>query len=241
MIKTSISLALLLTFVLVLAAPAQAADPVPGTYTSVDIGFGSQDVLTGRGSNSRPVPDVGVDNVINAMSWDGATLGTQWSFQCAISVSQTTTNNLDVNGNGNILFETIYTGGTFWLAMTGPWGGGGADLTGTMNTLTRNTTLQYVNFTPVAAVENVSVSGLFDGSTCVLQFVINNNVGLGDTDSNPPLPGDYPAFLDLACAAGARTSGSWGDVRDIILGIDCPVPAETSTWGRIKQTFSSEQ
>ncbi|NNF06952.1 MAG: hypothetical protein HKN21_09345 [Candidatus Eisenbacteria bacterium] len=229
-----IGVALTLTF----AVPAQAADPVPGTYTSIDIGFGSQDVLTGRGSNSRPVPDLGIDNVFNTMSWDGATLGTQWNFQCAVSTSQTTTNNLDANGNGTILFETIYTGGTFWFSMSGPWSGAAVDLTGTVNTTIRNTTLQYVNFVPVAAVENVSTSGAFDGSGCVLDFVINNTVGLGDTDSNPPLPADYPPFLDTACQTGVRTSGSWGDIRDIILAISCPTAVEPKTWGGIKQIYN---
>jgi len=235
------SFVLLLAFALVLAAPAFAADPIPGTYTSVDMGFGSQNVLTGRGSNSRPVPDLGVDNVVNAMSWDGATLGTQWRFQCAVSISQSSTNNLDANGNGTVLFETVYTGGTFWLSMAGPWSGGPVDLTGVMNTTTRNTTLQYVAFNPVAAVENVSTSGTFDGSACVLQFVINNNVGIGDTDIPMSLPADYPQFLDTACQTGSRTSGSWGDVRDIMLSIDCPVPAVPSTWGHLKQVYSSEE
>lgn len=229
---TGVSLVLLALFSL----PVLGAEPAPGTYTSVDIGFGSQDVLTGRGSNSRPVPDQGVDNVFNAKSWDGAALGTQWIFTCGISVSQVVDNNLDMNGNGTIVFTTEYGGGTFWFSKDGPWGDSVNDLTGTINDLTRITTLQYVAGNPVAAVENVNTNGEFDDSNCVLRFVINNNVGLGDTDSNPPLPADYPPFLDLNCGA-TRNDGSWGDVRDIVLDIFCPVPVEETSWGHVKSMY----
>jgi hypothetical protein len=221
---------------IVLAVPALAVDPAPGVYTSAGTGWGSQDFINGRGSNSRPVPDVGIDNAFNSASWDGATLGTEWVFTCGISVSQVTQNNINGSGNGTIEFTTVYNSGTFWLSKNGPWGDGVNDLTGTINTLTRYTTLQYINWNPVAAVENVNTSGDFDGSTCVLEFIINNNVGLGDTDSHGPLPAGYPAFLDLACAAN-RTDGSWGDVKDIALSIFCPVPVEEATWGHIKALY----
>lgn len=216
--------------------PAFAVDPAPGTYTSVGIGFGSEDVLKGRGSNSRPAVDVGVDNVFNAQSWDGAALSTQWNFICGISTSQITDNNLDGGGNGEIIFTTEYSGGTFFLSKDGPWGDTVNDLTGTINALTRVTTLVHVNFVAVAAVENVNTSGVFDGSDCILAFEINNNVGLGDTDSNPPLPIDYPLFLDLACAP-TRIHGSWGDIKDIIMLIQCPVPTHETTWGQVKALF----
>ena len=87
---------------LLVSSPALASDPAPGTYTSVDIGGL---VETGHGSNSRPVVDVGIDNVFNSQSWDGAVLGGQWIFTCGISYDQTTIN-LVTNGNGVIISTT---------------------------------------------------------------------------------------------------------------------------------------
>ncbi|MCZ6870835.1 MAG: hypothetical protein O7G84_15135 [Gammaproteobacteria bacterium] len=213
--------------------PAFAVDPTPGTYTSV-----SGDVLKGRGSNARPAVDVGVDNVFHAQSWDGAALGIQWDFTCGISTSQITDNNLDGAGNGEIIFTTEYSGGTFFLSKDGLWGDTVNDLTGTINDLTRVTTLVFVLGVPIAAVENVSTSGLFDDSDCILAFEINNNVGLGDTDSGTPLPLDYPPFLDTSCGDLPFDSpGSWGDISDIIMLIQCPVPAHETTWGQVKALF----
>lgn len=216
-----------------IAGSALAADPVQGFYTSVDLGYGSQDVLTGRGSNSWPAPYSGVGQVFNSASWDGSALGTQWVFTCGVSTSLIVDDQRDGSGTGPVYYTVEYTGGTFWLSKDGPWGDGVNDLTGTINSLTRNSTVQYVGGIPQGAVENVSTSGLFDDSSCILEFVINNNVGLGDTDFNPPLPADYPPFIDTSCAA-TRTTGSWGDVRDISMLIDCVVPAVPTTWGNLK-------
>jgi len=223
-----------------IAVPVLATDPFPGTYTSIDAGFGSQNVLTGRGSNSRPVPDLGVDNVFNAHSWNGSVLATQWVFTCGISTSQTTVYNLDGSGTGTIDFTTNYSGGTFWLDKDGPWGDHVNDLTGTINSLKRETQLTYVLGEIVGAVENVYTTADFDNSSCVIEFLINNNVGLGDTDSDPPLPNvlpaGYPPFLDLNCAA-TRNDGSWGDIRDLQFRIDCTIPTTESTWGHVKSLY----
>ena len=133
---------------------------------------------------------------------------------------------------------TIYGGGTFVLDKAGPWANSGVDFSGTMNALTRITTLQYVNGTAVAAVENVNTSGKFDKGSCLLEFVINNGVGLGDTSTGTPLPADFPPFLDSSCGALPSDSpGSWGDVRDIIMAIICPVPVHETTWGQVKALY----
>ncbi len=219
----------------VLVSAAWATDPASGTYTSVDFGYGSQDVLMGRGTNARPPVDTGVNNVFNSASWDGSTLGTQWIFSCGVSTSQTRQDNR-VSGTGTMVFTTNYAGGTFWLSKNGPWGDGSVDFTGTINALVRITTLQYVSGNVVSARENINTSGNFDGSNCFLTFVITNAVGVGDTDISA-FDSSYPALLDTGCAANG-TSGSWGDVRDITMQIDClPNPAKSASWGKVKSLY----
>jgi hypothetical protein len=217
---------------LALAAPVLADDlPINGIYNSTDLGG---QALPGRGTNSRPVPDTGVDNVFNTQSWDGAALGTQWVFRCGVSYSQQRVDNRNASGTGTVVFTTLYDGGTFWLAGSGPWGLGTNDFTGTIGETTRITTLQYVNWVPVGARENINSSGLFD-SGCLLTFAITNGTGAGDTDSMPFNAG-YPARLDTDCAT-PRTSASWGDLTQITFMIDCTVPAEPSTWGGVKGLY----
>ncbi len=138
-----------------------------GTYTSVDYGSGSQNVLMGRGSNARPVVDSGVNNVFNSASWDGAALAAQWVFSCGVSTSQTSQDNR-VNGIGTVVYTTNYSGGTFWLSKDGPWGDGSVDFTGTINSLIRITTLQYAADYTVTVTENINTSGNFDGSNCLM-------------------------------------------------------------------------
>jgi hypothetical protein len=223
---------ILISLLALIAVPALAGDPVPGTYTSVEYGSGSQDVLTGRDSNSRPA-----DAVFNTHSWDGAALGTQWMFTCGISGLIQPTDLRDANGNGIVLTSTIYAGGTFWLSKDGPWGDGVNDLTGALVQTVRITTAQYLNWVPVSVVENVNTSGNFDNSNCILDFVTNNGVGIGDTDYDGPVPADYPAFLDPNCDDGVRVSGTWGDVRDIVMEMSCALPTQTTSWGHVKALY----
>jgi len=219
--------------VLTLALPlaAFAADPIPGIYSS------TSDFLEGRGSASweNAPANKSLNHVFNSQSWDGSTLGTEWVFECG--VGNTVVTSVDTTGgDGFISYQTVYTGGTFWLSKDGPWGDSVNDLTGTLNTTTDNTTVSYSNGFPVAAVANVYTTGQFDGSSCVLEFAIGNAQGLGDTDI-ASLPADYPPFLDVACVAGNRDRGSWGDLITLTMSIDCSTPVNTMHWGQIKRTY----
>lgn len=214
---------------LVLAGTAFAA-PVAGTYTSTDLGGSLQ---KGRGSQSWAAAlnaNNGLGDVYNSLSWDGTTLGAQWGFQCGLEPSTQGVVDNRVAGTGTVVFTNNFVGGTFYLN-PGPWGSG----TGTMNTTQEIVTVQYVSYTPVAAVANVNTSGQFDHSNCLLTFAIANAVGGGDTDGGP-FPANYPALLDPSCAA-TRVYGSWGDVFTITMRIDCPVPAIQKTWGELKSQY----
>jgi hypothetical protein len=222
-------LAIGLAALLALPVAALAADPVPGIYTST-----ANDFLEGRGSASwenAPL-NKSINHVFNSQSWDGMSLGTEWVFKCG--VGNTTVTNVDTtNGDGFIYYQTVYTGGTFWLTKNGPWGDSVNDLTGTLNTTTDNTTVAYSDGNPIWAVSNVNTTGLFDGSDCVLEFAIANALGLGDTDV-AGFPMSYPPFLDPMCTSGSRIRGSWGDLLTLAMSIDCPTPIQSHTWGSIK-------
>jgi hypothetical protein len=224
---------------LAVSVPCFAVDPTPGTYGTSNTSPPDGTVFEGRASNSWSGPSnggSGVGNVFNSMSWDGGTLGTEWVFQCGVSISQTTTNNIDGNGNGTFLFTTTYGAGTFWLSKDGPWGDSVNDLTGTTGTLTRSTTISYVLGNPVSAVENAATSGHFDDSNCSLTFAISNAIGVGDTDSVAFPVSGYPGLLDTDCST-PRADGSWGDIISLAMGVLCPVAVEETTWTQMKSTF----
>ncbi len=232
--------ALLACLALLLVIPLSAnATPNNGVYTSTDLGG---QLLTGRASTWRTGINSGLPHVLHAQSWDGAALGTQWEISCPIENSAFLVQDNRVGGVGTIVYTSTFNGGTFVFFPGGwPWGSG----TGTLGTTTMITTVQYVLIggvsTPVAAVVNGNTSGIFSDN-CALTFAIGNGVGVGETTSLVPSmvkPADYPSFLDGTCglAPPSQQFGSWGTVITITMGIFCPVPAETSTWGAIKTLY----
>lgn len=186
-------------------------------------------------SNRNPeLLDDGNNNVLNAESWDGTTLGTIWQFSCAVTASPSVIqDNRDPTGTGTVNVTMNYTGGTFLLSKNGPWGDSIHDWTGILHNTTRSITYQYVNYLLVTGVENINSSGIFDASGCELTFVIANGVFRGITGT---LPADYPPLLDPHCGA-TRTSGTWADIIGPILKIDCVVPTQIMTWGGIKTLY----
>ncbi len=226
------TMAILILLAFVAPAAVSAATPAPGTYTTI-----TGDFLNGRGSESwRNAPDnKSWDHVFNSESWDGSALGTEWYTRCGVGNTSVTSVSLDANGTGSITYQTVYTGGIFWLSKNGPWGDGVNDQSGILNQTMENTTVQMVDSVAVAAVSNIHTSGIFD-SGCTLTFAIGNGSGRGDTDLLAK-PADYPDFLDLACASGNRDRGSWGDLLTITMEIDCPTPVEPTTWGAVKVRY----
>ncbi len=220
------------------AAIALAAQPTPGTYYSTDHPINPGQVLTGHGSNSWSTPNgnQNSDAVFNSDSWDGATLGTQWRYECGVSIGPETVQDNRVGGTGTVVYTVNYSGGTFFLSKNGPWGDGVNDLTGTIGGTTTITTVQFVGGTPVGSRLNIDSSGSFDGSTCTLRYVVSNGTGAGETDLGNVKGSDYPDFLDTSCLS-TRIYGSWGVIQDIQMEIDCPTPNKPATWGTIKSQY----
>jgi hypothetical protein len=226
-------------FILCLVPALVFAAPLPGLYTSTDLGG---TLLTGRASTWRSGINSGLPHVLHAQSWDGSTLGTQWEVECPTENGAFLVQDNRVGGVGTIVYTSTFTGGTFTFH-PGAWAWG--DGSGTLGTTTLITTVQYVlisgNSTPVAAVVNGNTSGTFQNG-CFLTFAIGNGVGVGETTSLNPLftkPAGYPTFLDGTCgpASPGQQFGSWGTVITITMQIDCPVPVEPTTWGRVKGLY----
>lgn len=219
---------------LLLVASVASAAPVAGTYTTTDLGG---QLLTGRASTWRPTVNSGFPKVLHAQSWNGGTLGTQWELRCAVENVGIPPNTSGYNpgtGTGVIIYTQNFTGGQFELYNTGgPWGDGVANL----NTTTVVSTVQFVNFQPVASVVNANTSGDFGGG-CTLTFAISNGVGVCETPFCT-IPADYPAFLDGSCAPAspALQFGTWGNTLTSTMRIDCVVPATPSTWGSVKSLY----
>ncbi len=230
-LQTSV-FAVLAMFVCALSA---LAAPVAGTYNSTDLGG---QLMLGRGSTWRPGVNSGFPHVAHAQSWSGSALGTQWEVSCPSAASYVSLVDNRVGGVGTIVYTTNYTGGTFIFFAGGwPWGDG----SGTLNTTTEITTVQYImiagNSTPVASRVNSNTSGVFNGG-CALTFAIANGTGAGETPTFSK-PATYPMFLDGTCGSASPSAqfGAWGDVTQITMRIDCVTETKTSTWGALKTIY----
>jgi len=230
-----LSIVVILGFV---ALPVLAAPPVAGVYYSYDLPGGTFNA--GRFSESwvDPGSHGQIGNTVNAESWDGATLGTEWKLWCAsiqtppVLVSDTR----DVNGTGDVTYRTVYSGGHFWLGAAGPWGD--EDYSGDLSFFVITTTYMYVANTVLGIRSNVTSYGQIDGYTDCMEYEINNAAFFGTTDMGP-LPADFPVFLDEYCSEGVWVRGGWGSATQVAIRIrgECNVGVEPSTWGQIKALY----
>ncbi len=229
---TVLALAAIMTVGATVAVFAQA--PVDGTYKSTN-----GDFLEGRQTTSwsapsgRHVPG----NVLHAQSWDGATLGTEWSIDCPIAVNVLLLYDFVFAGTGQIAYLITYVGGTITLDGAGPWGGGDALYSGIIDQYVETRILQYVGGVMVGTAENHSVEAHIIGypSGCV-SFGIGNGTWIGDTDASVK-PANYPDYKDNACST-IGGPGRWGLFTDMTLTITgCAVPTEETSWGSIKARY----
>jgi hypothetical protein len=231
-----IILALLLTVpLLVVAGP-----PIDGIYTSTDIGG---QMLLGRYSESWDVADgrLQKDNTVNKLSWDGATLGTQWQLFCTRIAGPPVliTDTVDGSGNGFREWKVVYQSGDLILDGNGPWGDGSEPTyEANLHAYQELVTFQYVNHQIVQRISTVSIQAGFKDydETCVAISIFNQEE-LGTTYT-ATLPPDYPVFLEPITCDPNRTLGSWGEVDEITLIVTgCTVSNEVTTWGVIKSHY----
>ncbi len=224
-----------------MVGPALAVQgPTPGVYKSQ---YGQ--ITEGLFSESwvdAPHQEGIVHNTIHA--WDKYQ-GVQWAVYCPSVVSVALLlDTRDANGNGFMQFSTNYTGGTLWLSKMGPWGEGasGIDFTATIDVFNVVSTHLYWNWQQVSVDSDIRFNGHFDppvGPGYCFDYVLLNGAIEGTTDF-APLPAGYPSFLDYYnCPSGTVVWGAWGIAEDITLAIygNCTVPAEPSSWGRIKALY----
>jgi hypothetical protein len=231
---------LLLTLVAIalFSAPVLAGPPIPGVYFSYDMPGGTfnagrfSESFAGAGTYNQ------VGNTVNAASWNGSVLGTDWKIWCSsISVPPTLISDTrDGFGTGDVTWQASYGGGHFWLASTGPWGNG-QDYTGDFDVFNVTSTFKYVFGTLLGIRWNMTTSGQIDGYTECFFFSINNCAFFSDTDSGP-MPAGFPPFMDSSCNTGTLTRGGWGSVTQLAFQLtECQVPIQPSTWGQIKSLY----
>lgn len=238
MMKTAI----VRTLVLLMGLPviAVAGPPLDGTYTSTDLGG---PMLTGRYSESWSMANgrLQVGNTTNNLSWDGATLGTQWWMYCAdVAFAPFMISDTVVNGNGFQEWLVTYSGGIMILDGNGPWGDGSEpSYTATFHSYSEIKTFQFVDGDILGVVSTVNLqAGIIGWDEKCMALSISNQEEHGTTDGGPQ-PLNYPAFLAPATCAPTRTLGSWGESDEFTLIITgCTVPTEQMTWGGIKSLYN---
>jgi hypothetical protein len=227
-----------LLMVILLAAPAIAGPPLPGVYRSTDMGGL---MLVGRFSESW----VGtgnhgqIGNTVNAASWDGTVLGTQWTLSCPhiASLPVFVSDTRDVNGTGEVVYRTTYSGGATWLSRTGPWGDNTVDYLGTLDSFIATTTFQYVWGELLGIRSNVTTIGHMNDFAQCFEYTISNATFYGPLGSEPK-PSDYPDFIDASCATGVLSRGGWGTTTQIALRLSgCQIPVAPTTWTEAKALY----
>ncbi len=239
--RKATSFLLACAWVTLLAPQAFAAytnPPLPGTYKTL---FGT--ILTGRATESMPCDlcEGQIGNLIMAESWNGTTLGTNWKISCPqiASLPVKTYDDVDVNGNGQQIYKTNYTGGLLWISGTGAWGGGDPDYTGPLTKFTVIATKQFAGGQLVGVVSNINLGGPIDHYGSCFEMAISNAELVGATPGPPAEPGPFPAFMGPSDCYVSGSHGTYWDVHDITFTIygTCAVPTRPTTWGIIKTLY----
>lgn len=224
---------------MLLAGASLAGPPLDGSYDSVDLGG---PVFTGRYTEGWDAGGeaTGAGTTLNAESWDGTDLGTQWRYWCGTELADGVliSDNVDANGNGNRTYVKTFAGGYIWLSGSGPWANGDPEYTGAIDTYSEVEIVTYVGWVSTAAVTNVQATAHFDGyADACMTFYIGNGSRNATTDNGDPIPTDYPGLLDPNCDA-TRTEGAFWDFFSVTLSISgCTTPVQETTWGAVKAMY----
>ncbi len=234
-------LLLMVTLLVTLSGIAFAAAPLPGAYQSTDIGGV---IPPGRYTEGWAAGGsaLTVGATLYCQSWDGVTLGTIWSYHCAVQTANSVlqADNVDGSGNGTRTYKSIYVGGTFNLSGAGPWGNGDANYPGTWDSYYEIETVIYAAFVPIAAVTNVSAIGHFDNyPTACMDYTISNGSRVGTTDLGNVKPPNYPGLYDFTTCLPTQTLGAWWNMNSmtVVITPNCTVPTKPATWGAIKTLY----
>jgi hypothetical protein len=234
-------------------AGAWAEGPVAGTYRSVD-----GELFDGHTSRAwiGGVGELFVGNSFNGQSWDGGSLGAQWSIGCPVigAAPILIFGNVNAQGNGQEIWQLSYTGGTMALSGTSQaWSPGTptnpiVEYEGPISSMTVIMTLQYVAFQVVGGVTNINLEGPIATGTPAAggspesyddcyEMLISSEFDVGNTTAGSP-PADYPGFVDGSCSPGP-SAGSWWVMDGLTLTIlgDCVVPTEETSWGAVKGKY----
>ncbi len=227
----------LLSMVLLLSlvAPAMATCPsLIGPFSTMD-----GTLLGGRVSEAwcTGVGPGQPGNMENALSWDGAALGTQWKIwgmtidaSGAVMVGSRT-----VGSYMYIDYVTDYDGGEFWLSRDFAWSDGSGDLTGVIMSYHVTTTVTLYNGVFRGQTSNVTLTGQFTNcpefQDCMIEFAIANAIKVWDSSFATLAPENYPPLL---CDA---TTGELFAACCIDISINCVVAKENDSWGGIKSMY----
>ncbi len=222
---------------LLAVTPVLADPPLDGVYHST-----AGDMLEGRGSESWPNgSDFEIGDALNWASWDGATLGLEWTLSCPAICEepQLIYDGVNSSGYGVQIWQSQYCGGTFWLAADGdePWGGGDDSYTASVQSLNQVTTILFAAWQPVSWITNMDMIAHFLGyqETCIT-LVVSNTERVGDTESQT-FPPDYPDLVAGANCTAVDMGSAW-DVEDITMTITgCATPVEETSWGTVKSAY----
>lgn len=229
------------TCLLLMGSTAVADSPLNGNWDSTDIG-GPVDV--GRYTESWANPDGAQDMgaTIHGESWDGATLGGMWRYECATLTAPAIllVDNVDSNGYGNRTYMKTLSGGFLWLSGSGPWANGDPDYPGIIDSCVVFETIQYQAWNRVHLVANIQAAGHFDNypDNCVT-FGVANGVEIGSTDFGETKPATYPDYLQSGTCAETSAPGAWGDVITLNIAVKgcIPLPVQATSWGAVKALY----
>lgn len=239
--KKTVTTIVVLAFLAGLATLAVAGPPLPGVYKTTDMGG---PVSTGRYTEGWDAGGGALlpGTTLDAESWNGSTLGTEWRYWCATTSApgDLLTDTVDGSGNGSRTYRKVFVGGSIWLSGSGPWANGDADYPGTIDSYVEYETVHFFGGVEVNAVTNVQATAHFDAypASC-MTFYVSNGVRIGSTDLGGSLPPDYPGFLSAGACAPNMPNGAWWNMMTMTLSVTqgCATPVEASTWGAIKTLY----